>query len=768
MAAAIAPEMSWLPSADVPLADAAVLYASHTFRVIPVWNVAKCAPTKADARCGCGKDGCDGPGKHPIPRAWQKKATTDVDEVRDARRSHPTANIGIALGGPDRLIAIDIDGDAGRRSWQELEARYGPAPATLSARSGRSDGGQHRIYRVPEYLDLARIKNRASTNGLKGIDTRGNNGQIVVPPSVHYTGQKYEWCDFLPIATIPDAYFEAIAEAPERPSTKQRTFSPNVYPIGDAYVRKVIENAARDIASRPEGERNSVLFAKACTCFEYCLGQNINDRDAWRALFDAGLACGLKKGEVEQTLHNAKKRAAKNPRYVPEPKTQIRPPVRHDADGVIDDDTPLQEPPEDVDADIRDRQWESELTRNQEGNIKNTFGNICKILRCAPEYGDKLTFHEMRVSPIWNGQPMRDADIGKIREHIEEQWRFPPGQQNVVDAVLTVSSERSFHPVRKYLTELKPDGDPWIVRILPHVFGITNPDPLQQRMLRCWFISAVARAMTPGCKVDTALVLVGKQGFRKSTFFSTLAGEWFADSRMEITNKDGVLQLHSAWLYEWAEIENVTSTKQASEVKGFITTARDTLRLPFGRAVVVQPRSSIIVGSTNEAQFLNDPTGSRRFWIIFVERKLNFAWLAEHRDQLWAEAVAAHAAGETWWLSDEEDTRREQEAEDYRLDDAWEPPIQEWVSKREANPTKSGTGFTTYEVMVDALKLTANQQSPTTQGRVGKCLRRLGYDNKREWQGTSFVRVWKKVHDWQGRKAPGPGSTGNSLPLGSE
>ena len=46
-------------------------------------------------------------------------------------------------------------------------------------------------------------------------------------------------------------------------------------------------------------------------------------------------------------------------------------------------------------------------------------------------------------------------------------------------------------------------------------------------MLKCTLIAAVARVFEPGCKFDNCFVIVGKQGARKSTFWSTLGGPFF-------------------------------------------------------------------------------------------------------------------------------------------------------------------------------------------------------------------------------------------------
>ena len=89
---------------------------------------------------------------------------------------------------------------------------------------------------------------------------------------------------------------------------------------------------------------------------------------------------------------------------------------------------------------------------------------------------------------------------------------------------------------RDYLAGLQWDG----TERLDALCGVLHaePSPINRTMVRaCWFISAVARAMDPGCKCDTAMVLVGEQGVRKSTFYRVLAGRWFSDTAVDIESR---------------------------------------------------------------------------------------------------------------------------------------------------------------------------------------------------------------------------------------
>ncbi len=387
--------------------------------------------------------------------------------------------------------------------------------------------------------------------------------------------------------------------------------------------------------------------------------------------------------------------------------------------------------------------WRAGLHTSPNGHVKNTFDNICKILEHHESYGPKLAYDEMRVTPTLNGRHMNDADVGRVRREIEQHFGFQPSDANVRAAVATVADQRRFHPVRRYLESLEWDQTPRIARVVPDVLR-ADDSAIHQSIVRKWFVAAAKRALQPGCQVDELLVLVGVQGARKSTFFRVLGGEWFSDTFMDITNKDALLQLHSAWIYEWAEIEQITTQRHAANIKSFSSSPRDSFRAPFARTVEPHPRTTVIVGSTNADQFLVDPTGNRRFHIVRVGDRLNIDWLETNRDQLWAEAAAAARAGEQTYLDETEEKERAAMNEDFELEDSWTQPIAEWL----ACPPPV---VTMHAVLTKALGLLSSQVKRAEEQRAGAVMRRLGWTRRKVRQGSATVWAWRLGTD---RNAP--------------
>ena len=217
--------------------DEALALSGRWFRIIPIH-------TPGPNGCSCEKGAaCGGStGKHPRLHAWQRDATTDSDVIRRWWRMWPDANIGLVMGGAPRLVAVDIDGPEGRSTMTRLEAEHGALPPTLTSRSGRVDGGEHRFFRVPPSFDLAAIKNRAGRPGgpMPKVDIRAEAGQVVAPPSLHVSGNRYSWADRrTPIAMLPEwLYRLATWEPPPQPVEPPR-FEPSIVERARSYLAKI-------------------------------------------------------------------------------------------------------------------------------------------------------------------------------------------------------------------------------------------------------------------------------------------------------------------------------------------------------------------------------------------------------------------------------------------------------------------------------------------------------------------------------------------------
>lgn len=150
--------------------------------------------------------------KTPLTPNGFKAATTDAKIIREWWAKTPDANIGLDCG-RSGLVVIDLDKRDDRdgfAGWADLAAQHGWPATTYTSLTG--GGGKHLLFKA---LPGVEVKNSAGKLA-PGVDVRAAGGYIVLPPSIHPSGNVYAWenPDAL-IEPLPDTLFDALITEPD-------------------------------------------------------------------------------------------------------------------------------------------------------------------------------------------------------------------------------------------------------------------------------------------------------------------------------------------------------------------------------------------------------------------------------------------------------------------------------------------------------------------------------------------------------------------------
>jgi predicted P-loop ATPase len=314
-----------------------------------------------------------------------------------------------------------------------------------------------------------------------------------------------------------------------------------------------------------------------------------------------------------------------------------------------------------------DTSWTEELDANTKGEYDNSANNLNIIIQHDQFLKDvfKLNIFDNKRyvtrSLPWRKvdtvEPLRDVDYSGVRNYIECVYGIVSSQK-VDDALALEFEKKKFHPIREYICAQKWDGIPRVNTLLIDYFGAED-NAYTRAAIRKTLVAAVARVFEPGIKFDTALILVGEQGTYKSTFVKNLGMEWFSDTFTTVQGKESFEQIQGAWLIEMAELSGLKKAEVES-IKHYISKREDMFRPAYGRTVETYKRQCVFFGTTNNKDFLRDPTGNRRFMPIdvrpeYATKSVNDDLTQDEVNQIWAEAYQLYLAKEPLYLVGDED-----------------------------------------------------------------------------------------------------------------
>ena len=214
---------------------------------------------------------------------------------------------------------------------------------------------------------------------------------------------------------------------------------------------------------------------------------------------------------------------------------------------------------------------------------------------------------------------------------------------------------RPYDPIGDYLWAQydKWDGKDHIRKLARTV--PTN-NPYWEDWFYTWFLGMVRQwQVTNLAKYGNQAVplLISTQGWNKTTFCEQLLPpelSWGYTGNININDKKQVLpQMAQMLLINLDEFNQISPQTQQGFLKNIITLSSVKVKRPYGRHVEDFPRRASFIATTNQADVLSDPSGSRRFLGVELTGPIDVSTPPNH-EQLYAQAMRALQQHEPYYF----------------------------------------------------------------------------------------------------------------------
>lgn len=269
---------------------------------------------------------------------------------------------------------------------------------------------------------------------------------------------------------------------------------------------------------------------------------------------------------------------------------------------------------------------------------------------------------------------------------------------NVKDYLTHIADQNPYNPVATWVLSKPWDGKSRLQDLYSTIVAKGEDNPavmsLKKTLIRRWLVSAIAGAFSPrGVSAHGVLVLQGDQYIGKTAWVKSLAPRDLgivADGKiLKPDDKDSVAQIVRHWIVELGELDATFRKADIAQLKAFITKDVDVFRRAYAARESMYARRTVFFASVNQAEFLHDETGNRRFWTIECQ-SIKYDHDVDMQ-QVWAEVHQLWVDGEQWVLTYDEMTQLNQHNESFMAKDpveemvetllAWDSNEHSWVYK---------------------------------------------------------------------------------------
>ena len=307
-----------------------------------------------------------------------------------------------------------------------------------------------------------------------------------------------------------------------------------------------------------------------------------------------------------------------------------------------------------------------------------------------------------------------------------------------VDRFLNSECVPLYNPVEEYLYETgRWDGKDRI-RALAGLVPCDNPH--WQELFYRWFLSMVAhwRGVDRQHGNNTSPLLVGSQGYRKSTFCRIILPPelrfGYTDSIDFKSKQEAERYLGRFFLINIDEFDQINVSQQGF-LKHLLQKPVANLRKPYGNTIREMRRYASFIGTSNQKDLLTDPSGSRRFICIEVTAPINTNVTINYK-QLYAQAMEAIYKGERYWLNDEDENILKQTNREFEQASPLEQLFHCYLNPVEEE--MEGEWLTAMQILSYLQTKTRDKLAINKVGQFGRALQKLNIPCRKSRKGTLY------------------------------
>ena len=355
------------------------------------------------------------------------------------------------------------------------------------------------------------------------------------------------------------------------------------------------------------------------------------------------------------------------------------------------------------------------------------------------EYRFPTTYYN-KTPTEW--QPISDRVVNSLWT---DMARGNPVRIQDMQRVIESDYVADYDPFRFYMDNLplwNEDKDDYIMELAMSVIvkGEAEEQMLFCQCLKKWLVGMVACWLDPKVVNNVILVLIGEQGSYKTTWFSCLLPpELRAYFRIKTNasrmTKDDLLALTQYGLVCYEELDTM-GNRELNELKSAVTMPSIDERPAYGRYHEHRRHLASFCGTGNNVQFLNDPTGNRRWLPFEVDSIMSPRMFPFNYEGIYSQARRLYRDGFQYWFSQSEIQRLNSHNRQFET-----PRLEtELVDIYFRKPNEHETGE--FMPVARAMQIIGgNTTQKLSAVMIGRAFTELGYECRRTNHSRGYIVV---------------------------